>query len=155
MISGASDNFSNPEVLGNNGLQQWQNLTWQPIHINGGQGEDNQEIYATPAPTDPALACALPPPACYLIRGLDGVHGEGACQLVPARARASDRASWPVPCLFTRKAGAVLRPAPRRIVRAVAGVLLRIAAGIAAFAILVTAGTYAVHGLILVVRAIP
>lgn len=47
VISGASDNFSNPEVLGNNGIQEWQNLTWQPIHINGNQGEDNQEIRAT------------------------------------------------------------------------------------------------------------
>lgn len=46
VISGASNNFSNPEVLGNNGIQQWQNLTWQPIHINGGAGEDNQEIRA-------------------------------------------------------------------------------------------------------------
>jgi len=50
VISGASNNFSNPEVLGNNGLQQWQNLTWQPIHINGNQGEDSQEIRATPGP---------------------------------------------------------------------------------------------------------
>lgn len=49
-ISGASDNFSNPEVLGNNGQQRWQNLTWQPIHINGGSGEVNQEIRVTPGP---------------------------------------------------------------------------------------------------------
>ena len=35
-------------MLGNNGIQQWQNLTWQPIHINGGAGEDNQEIRAIP-----------------------------------------------------------------------------------------------------------
>ena len=49
-ISGASDNFSNPEVLGNNGQQQWQNLTWQPIHINGGSGEVNQEVRVTPGP---------------------------------------------------------------------------------------------------------
>lgn len=48
VISGASNNFSNPEVLGNNGQEQWQNLTWQPIHINGGAGEDNQEIRAIP-----------------------------------------------------------------------------------------------------------
>jgi hypothetical protein len=47
-ISGASNNFSNPEVLGNNGQQQWQNLTWQPIHLNGGVGEVNQEIRVTP-----------------------------------------------------------------------------------------------------------
>ena len=50
VISGASNNFSNPEVLGNNGIQQWQNLRWQPIHINGNQGEDNQEIFATAGP---------------------------------------------------------------------------------------------------------
>ena len=52
----------------------------------------------------------------------------------------------------------MLHPAPgklKRAARAVAGVLLRIAAGIAAFIILITAGTYAVHGLILVIRAIP
>ena len=43
-----SNNFSNPEVLGNNGIQQWQNLTWQPLHINGGSGVVNQEIRAIP-----------------------------------------------------------------------------------------------------------
>jgi hypothetical protein len=47
VISGASNNFSNPEVLGNDGIQHWENLTWQPIHINGNLGEDNQEVRAT------------------------------------------------------------------------------------------------------------
>ena len=52
----------------------------------------------------------------------------------------------------------MLRPAPgklTRAARATAGVLLRIAAGVIVFAIVITAGTYAVHGLILVIRAIP
>ena len=49
-VSGASNNFSNPEVLGNNGGQQWQNLHWQPLAINGGAGVVNQEIRVTPGP---------------------------------------------------------------------------------------------------------
>ena len=47
-VSGASNNFSNPEVLGNDGIQRWENLRWQPIAINGGTGVVNQEIRVQP-----------------------------------------------------------------------------------------------------------
>lgn len=42
-----------------------------------------------------------------------------------------------------------------KALRFLAGVLLRIVVGVVAFAVLVTAGAYAIHGLILVVRVIP
>ena len=49
----------------------------------------------------------------------------------------------------------MLHPAPRKILRKAGIVLLQIAGGIVAFAVLITAGTYAAHGLILLIAAIP
>lgn len=50
VISGGSNNFSQPVVLTNNGIPEWQNLTWQTVEIDGGQGVDNQEVFATSGP---------------------------------------------------------------------------------------------------------
>jgi hypothetical protein len=44
VISGGSDNFSHPVVLTNNGIQQWQNLTWATVETDGNGGVVNQEI---------------------------------------------------------------------------------------------------------------
>ena len=49
----------------------------------------------------------------------------------------------------------MLHPAPKRILRRTGIVLLQIIGGIVASAVLITAGAYAVHGLILVIAAIP
>lgn len=49
----------------------------------------------------------------------------------------------------------MLRPAPRRILRKASGVLVRIVAGMALFAVLITAGTFAAKGLILLIAAFP
>ncbi len=50
VISGGSSNFSQPVVLSNNGLQEWQNVTWQTVQIDGGSGVVNQEVLATSGP---------------------------------------------------------------------------------------------------------
>ena len=43
----------------------------------------------------------------------------------------------------------------KKVLRAVAGVVLRIIFGIVLFAVLVTAAAWGIHGLILLIRAIP
>ena len=46
-------------------------------------------------------------------------------------------------------------PAVVKALRAVGVVLLQVAGGVVGFAVLITAGAYAIHGLILLIRAIP
>ena len=49
----------------------------------------------------------------------------------------------------------MLHRAPRKALRAAAGVVLRIAGGVALFAVVIAGGAYAIHGLILLIAAIP
>jgi hypothetical protein len=49
----------------------------------------------------------------------------------------------------------MLRPAPRRVLRKTGVVLLQIAGGIVAFAVLMVAGTFAAKGLIMAIAAVP
>lgn len=49
LISGGSDNFSNPLVLTSNGTYP-STLTWQTVVVNGGRGEDTQEVRLTAGP---------------------------------------------------------------------------------------------------------
>ena len=49
----------------------------------------------------------------------------------------------------------MLRPAPRKVLRAVARVVLQIIFGIVLFAVLITAAAWGIHGVILVIAAIP
>lgn len=49
MISGGSDNFSNPLVATSNGTYP-SNLHWESVVVNGGKGQDEQEVRGEPGP---------------------------------------------------------------------------------------------------------
>lgn len=49
----------------------------------------------------------------------------------------------------------MLHPAPKRILRKTGIVLLQIIGAVVVFAVLITVGAYAVHGLILAIAALP
>lgn len=49
VISGGSDNFSNPLVATSNGTYP-SDLTWKTVVVNGGKGQDTQEVRGEPGP---------------------------------------------------------------------------------------------------------
>jgi hypothetical protein len=49
LISGGSDNFSNPLVLTSTGAYP-SNLYWETVVVNGGKGQDTQEVRLTAGP---------------------------------------------------------------------------------------------------------
>jgi hypothetical protein len=58
MVNGASDNFSNPNVLTDNGTYP-SNLTWSAVIYDGKRGIDTQEVCATNGPYDGATPTCL------------------------------------------------------------------------------------------------
>jgi hypothetical protein len=54
-VNGASDNFSNPNVLTNDGTYP-SDPTWAPVIYNGKRGIDTQEVCATSGPYQGAIA---------------------------------------------------------------------------------------------------
>ena len=48
VVSGASDNFSNPLVLTVTATSSWQSPRWETLNLNGGTGVDTQIVRAEP-----------------------------------------------------------------------------------------------------------
>jgi hypothetical protein len=50
LVSGASNNFTNPLVLTDSDTVAWQAPHWDTLDLNGSEGIDTQEIHAVPGP---------------------------------------------------------------------------------------------------------